>query len=234
MFADWGDSMNIYSNIKHKLLIRKLKKLCFHSSYFAGCEIYRLLNYNTLPQIARNIKTGKVRFCSKLLFGRLTVSSEEQFIYILNKYIVFIRFHFFIPATELVAIIEETLKNEYNSILYSHLDYNNGSNSKLFQLEFKKMFVAGILANYKRFYIDKNNKDLLQLSNLDISKEEDVVEAFNKLKKVINYRHSNLYYCFVDSNKISETEETFYVAKWKTFVNGYINDLKEKRNLLET
>ena len=51
MFADWGDSMNIYSNIKHKLLIRKLKKLCFHPSYFAGCEIYRLLNYNTLPQI---------------------------------------------------------------------------------------------------------------------------------------------------------------------------------------
>ena len=91
------------------------------------------------------------------------------------------------------------------------------------------MFVAGLLANYKRFYVDKNNKDLLQLSNLDISKDEDAVEAFNKLKKVINYRHSNLYYCFVDSNKISETEEAFYIAKWKTFVNGYINNLKENR-----
>lgn len=218
--------MKIYNNIKHQLLIKNLKKLCFYPSYFAGCEIYRLLNYNILPKMADNIIKGKVKLDSNLLFGRYIISAEEQFIYTLNKYIVFIRANIFVPATELVDITEETLKSKYSSILYSHLDYNSGNNPFMFQLEFKRMFIDSIFTNYKRFYLEYNNPDLLNIAQLNIDDEEDANKLFEIFKQMINKRHSNLYYCFVNIENDTLYEEQFYIGKWQTFINSCISNMQ--------
>lgn len=222
--------MNTYTNFKHKFLINKLKRLCYCPAYFAGCEIYRLLNYSTLPELAYSIKKGSIILDSKLLFGRRKTSAEEQFLYLVNKYIVFIRNNFFIHATEMVLILEETLKSKYSKVLYSHLDFNKGDNYKMFHSEFKKMFLSTLLENYKKYYNGPLDDPMLsKLKTLSVENNIELEEVFTIFKQIINFRCSNLYYCFVTTsdNDNFEYGEQFYTVKWNTLIRDYIGSLNK-------
>lgn len=217
--------LNIINDIKQKVVVMKLKKLCFCPTYFTGCEMYRLLNYETLPKLTSYIKKGRVQYDSKVLFGTKSVSSNQQFLYILNKYIIFVRDNFHIHTNEVTAIIEETLKNPYSDILFSKVDFNKGENSQVYRQEFKRMFLNNLFENYKVFLNNKtSNKQLTNIKGMSLDKEEDLENLFAFFSKIISSKASNLYYYFVklDYNNCSDYEKSFYQAKWNTLLVNYI------------
>lgn len=219
--------MQILDKLKQQYLIKKIKKICFYPTYFASCEIYRLLNYETLQNMLFSIKNGKVELSSKLLFGRKVISAEEQFVYILNKYIVFIRDNFHIRTNEFVAIIEETIKSQYSQILYSHLDFNTGENYKIFHREFKKMFLDRLLQNYKAIFRQNiDNKLLTKLAKLSLNNDEELEEIFQIFKDIFHGRKSDLYYFFANYNEQNNDIyiKNIYKIKWHSLLEAYLND----------
>ena len=215
--------MKVFVMLQNYCKIRRLKKLCLCPAYFAGSEMYRLLNYNILQGLVKNIKPGNVVLSSDLLFNKKVITTEEQFLYILNKYIVFVRDYFFISQNELIGIIEETLKSKYSKILYNNLEFNKENNFKVYYIEFKRMFLDNFFNNFKKFY----NEDITgtyfeELKNFSLDNDEDVEKLFSLFKTIISYRHKNLFNFFVDSSSdSSEYAKRFYSVQWKTLIGEY-------------
>lgn len=217
--------MIITKKLQENFRLRKLKKLCFNKVYFAGSEIYRLLNYEVLQNLARKIKPGDVTLISDVLFGKKVISEEEQFLYNLNKYIIFIRDNYFIGANELIAIIEMTLKSKYSEILFSKLDFNKGENHQIFYREFKKMFLDTLFQNYKFFCKDTRFHDELEiLKKLSLDNENELEILFSVFKGALSYRHKGLYNFFIDLNDgvtRTEYELNFYQKQWENLMKDY-------------
>ena len=184
----------------------------------------------------KRIKPGKVTLISEVLFGKKIIDEEEQFLYNLNKYIIFIRDNCFIGANELTAIIEMTLKSKYSEILFSKLDINKGENHLLFHREFKKMFLDNLFQNYKLFCNDNEyNNKVGFLKDLSLDNEEDLEILFSAFKGILSYRHSSLYNFFLDLHDVSirtEYELSFYQKQWEHLIDDYLkvkNHLKMAR-----
>lgn len=217
--------MHFFNKLKQNINNRKYRKICLNQAYFSGGEIYRLLQYDTLKNLVNNIKPGQIELASNLLFGKKIITNEEQFFYILNKYITFIRDNIYIDTNELVAIIEETLKSNYSNILFCKLDFTSGNNYIIYYNEFKKMLLDNLLHNYNLFYKDIYNKDILNLNNLSLDNEKDLDVIFLKFKDIINYKRKKMFYYF---EKINLTDnfnyrKDFYIVHWNTLITNYIN-----------
>lgn len=214
--------------------IWKLKKLCYCPAYFVGSEIYRLLDYEVLQNLVKKIPPGDVNLASTLLFGKTKISAEEQFLYILNKYIIFVKNQCFINSNEVLAIVEETLKSKYSEILFSKIDFHINGIPETFHLEFKKMFLDSIFENFKKYFCEEYpNHSLSYLKDLSLDNDDDVNTIFSVFRSIINLKRTSLYYFFAkDLDKKNDNEQCLSKIRWGNLINHYI-EAKEHLEFLE-
>lgn len=97
-----------------------------------------------------NIKTKykKVYVTSHLIHSEKYISVNEQIIFNLDNYITYIKSLIYINPLELRYIINLTLNNKHNKILYSDKYYYN--NVDYYIKRFNKMFMYNYLLNMKK------------------------------------------------------------------------------------
>lgn len=211
---------------------KQTKRMKEHSllwMYGSSGEIYKLLCLKTTHDLVKRIENGTIKLKSKLLYDRDIITLEENFICILDKYIGYVRNNYLINYNEIILILEETLKNQYNDCLFYKKDYHE-SYDYLYP-EFKKMFLEnlyvntlfyGLLDKTKQFKSLQKAHDLLK--NKDLRDEEDLKEIEDFFIKVINNRKDNLHYAFIPYKDVINDDVVFYMEQLNWIYQDYYND----------
>ena len=127
--------------VKETEQIKRMKELSLNSVYSCCGEIYRLFSYENLPKLIKKIKMGEVKLNSTLLYGRDIITTEERFLENLNKYIGYVRDHYFVNHIEQFCLIETSLTNKYTKCLFELKDYHVDENYEYYHDMFRKMFM---------------------------------------------------------------------------------------------
>lgn len=211
----------------------KIKRMKKHSLlWFYGCsgEVYKLLSLEILHKLVKKIKRGKIKLDSKLLYGKNKITLEENFISILDKYIGYVRDTYTINHNELIIILEQTLKNNYNTDLFVSTDFHK--NPELFLNNFKRLFLANLVYNTHFYAISDINKvyNSLQRANKfleqkNINDSKDIIDLEKFYIDIINNRKNNLYNIFIPYKEIDEKQLSFYLQQ----VDWIYEDYYKKR-----
>ena len=114
-------------------------------------------------------KNKYIKVTSKLIHKTNEINQIEQFIFNLDNYITYIKQIIHINPLELRYIINLTLYNKYNKILYSNLYYYSNVNKYI--KEFQNMFMYTYKINIKKLNIkEKTFNELIKLINLNIKR----------------------------------------------------------------
>ena len=118
---------------------------------------------------------------SNLIHKTNKINQIEQFIFNLDNYITYIKQFIHINPLQLKYLINLTIYNKYNKILYSNLYYYN--NIEKYHKEFEKMFVYNYNINRKKLY-----------KELKIKKRNfiELVNYINSHKKRTHYYFENI------------------------------------------
>ena len=141
---------------KDTIQISRMKKHSLLWIYSCSGEIYKLLSLEVLYKLVKKIKKDTIKLNSKLVYEKNQITLEENFVSILDKYIGYVRETYTINHNELLIILEQTLKNNYNKELFVVADFHECP--EIFLNGFKKMFLANLVYN-TRYYAkqDTNN-----------------------------------------------------------------------------
>lgn len=132
---------------------------------------------NKFQKILSNLNENKtIKVTSNLIHKESEINQIEQFIFNLDNYITYLKQLIHITPLELRYIINLTIYNKHNKILYSDLYYY--SNIDKYNSEFKKMFMFNYNKNRKKLNLPKRN--------------------FNELIKLIN-KHKKRTYCYFEN-----------------------------------
>lgn len=143
---------------------------------------------NKFQKIIEKLDKNKViKVTSNLIHKTKEIDQIEQFIFNLDNYITYIKQFIHISPLELRYIINLTIYNKYNKILYSNLYYY--SNIEKYNKEFQKMFM------YK-YNINKN-------------KIKYKKRTFNELIYLINTQQKRTY-CYFEN--ITSSNMNFYLS----------------------
>lgn len=116
---------------------------------------------NIINKLDENIK---IYVTSNLIHKTKVINQLEQFIFNLDNYITYLKQLIHISPLELRYIINLTIYNRYNKILYSNLYYY--SNITKYNNEFKKMFMNNYHINKKKLNLKERTFDeLINLIN---------------------------------------------------------------------
>ena len=133
----------------------------------------------------------KIKIKKSLIHKESEINQIEQFIFNLDNYISYIKDNIHINSQEIKYIINLTLYNKYNKILYSDMYYY--TNEELYIKEFNKLFMN----NYNK------NKKLLNLKNLSFKELITIINIHKKrtycLFEKINNNNMNFYKSLIDS-----------------------------------
>ena len=165
--------------VKETEQIKRMKELSLNSVYSCCGEIYRLFSYENLPKLIKKIKMGEVKLNSTLLYGRDIITTEERFLENLNKYIGYVRDHYFINHIEQFCLIETSLTNKYTKCLFELKDYHVDENYEYYHDMFRKMFMFNFYDNI--FYFS------------------NWVDEDSSIKKFVNkFKDYNFYICQIE------------------------------------
>lgn len=209
---------------------KRLKELCLsNSAYSCGGDIYKLLNYDTLHELVKKIPEKTIKLKSSLLYGKDTITSEEKFLENLDKYIGYVKDNYFIKHSELTLLIELTLNNKYNEILFEMDDFHENENYIKYHDAFRKMFLYNFYDNicfYSKFVNRYSSINLFldEIKYLDFDDSEDIILIENYLSKIISNRFDNVYNSFIPYNEAEEKQYNFYIHQ----VDWVLSDYYEK------
>ena len=200
---------------KDTIQIKRMKKHLLLWIYSCSGEVYKLLSLEVLHRLIKKIKKGTIKLNSKLLYEKNEITLEENLISILDKYIGYVRDTYTINHNELLIILEQTLKNNYNKELFVVADFHECP--EIFLNGFKKMFLANLVYN-TRYYVKQDTNNIyhsLQKANLfleskSLSNSKDIKEIEKFYIKVISNRKSNLYNIFLPHSEIDKKQLPFY------------------------
>ena len=209
--------------------LERMKSLCLNKSYMCNGELYKLLNGDYLPKLLNNIESGNVKISSDLVYGKSIITKEEKFLENLDKYISYVRDKYFIEHIEQYLLIEMSLNNKYNDILYSLEDYHKEENYYKFIDKYRKMFLFNFYDNIKFYskYVDNISPIhtfLKQIKNYDFDNEKDIIELENIFIKIIRYRNNNLYNAFVPYNEVKKRDYDFYIFQIEWILQDYLKN----------
>lgn len=162
-------------------------------------DIIALSSDNKFKALLKRInKSHNITVTSHLIHKKKKISSTEQFFFNLDNYISFLKRHLYINQFEIRIIINLTIYNEYNNILFDNEYYY--SNIQKYENSFIKMFMY----NY--------NKNIIIINKyISIKKRK-----FNELINIINNKKRSYSYF----EKINSKNMNFYITIYK-----YLEDI---------
>lgn len=204
--------------------IKRMKEHALLSHFGCSGEIYKLLSLEVLHNLVKKIKKGKIKLLSTLLYEKGYVTYEEHFIILLDKYIGYVRDNYLIPHTELILILEETLKNKYSRCLLDNRNFYD--NYDYYSYNFKLMFLYNFISNIK--YYSKLNSEYKALQkvskqiNMRRIKDKEYlnkIEAF--IRQIINNRGNNICNCFIYDKSLDKRYIDFYTFQIDWVLEDY-------------
>lgn len=149
-------------------------------------DIYSFSKDKEFKELINHLnKNHYIKVTSNLIHKNKKINQIEQFIFNLDNYITYIKQNVFINQIELKYIINQTIYNKYNKILYSDIYYYDNIN--LYIDAFKKMFINNYIYNSKFLNIKPQN--FYDLCNT-INKHKKRVYCYFEL---INNNNKHLY-----------------------------------------
>ena len=215
-----------------KRQIKRMKKLCLKKVYSCNGELFKLLNDDCLPSLLKNIGNGSIKISSDLVYGKTIITKEEKFLENLDKYISYVKNHYFIEHIEHIEqylIIEMSLNNKYSEILYSLDDYHKEENYYKFIDKYRKMFLFNFYNNINFYskYADKISvihTFKKQIMKYNFDNEKDIIELEKVFIKIISNRNNNLYNVFVPYNEVKKRDYSFYIFQTEWLLQDYLNN----------
>lgn len=215
---------------------KRMKLLAINDNYLNDGEMHKLLNSEILHKLVKKIRNSEVRLTSDLIYGKNSISEEEKFLENLDKYIEYVKNHYFIDYMEQLLIIEESLKSKYANILFSLKDFHSDNNYEEYHDSFRKMFFYNFYSNICFFskMLEQNSytrKLYDELKKYNYDNKNDMLLIEKKLSKVIISRNNNLYNAFVDHAMVIKESISFYMIQIEWIISDYYK--KVRHNLLE-
>lgn len=195
-----------------------MKELSLNSVYSCCGEIYRLFSYENLPKLIKKIKMGEVKLNSTLLYGRDIITTEERFLENLNKYIGYVRDHYFINHIEQFCLIETSLTNKYTKCLFELKDYHVDENYEYYHDMFRKMFMFNFYDNIFYFsnWVDEDSsikKFVNKFKDYNFNDKKDILEIEKEFIKIIANRKDNFINAFLHHSKMKERDYNFHICQ---------------------
>lgn len=144
----------------------------------------------------------------------------------MDHYISYVKDHYFIQHIELTLLIELTLKNKYNTILFDMDDYYSNGNYMKYICEFKKMFLFNFYNNLHFYSMLVDNNSYInvlkeRLSEYDFDDKDDIDEIEKIFISIFNNRKDNLYNSFILHNECDEKHYDFYIQQIEWVISDY-------------
>lgn len=144
-------------------------------------DIICISKSESFNSLIKKLSNNKIKVSSNLIHKKKYITSYEQFIFNLDNYISFLKNILFINPLEIRLIVELTIYNKCNSILFSDIYYYQ--NVEFYITGYKKMFMF----NYKKNY--NILKKFIHIKKLSF---DELIIKLNKIKNKAHYYFENI------------------------------------------
>lgn len=212
---------------------KRMKGYALSYAYVNSGELYRLLDTEVLNKLVVRIKNHNIELKSDIQFGKKVITSEELFLSNLDRYISYVKNHYFVDSIEQYMLIELSLDNKYADVLFDERDFHSEENYYFYFDKFRKMFFFNLYENIM-FFKNKfaNDSNLYKMSKLlkkyKYSDAEDILTIENILSRTIMLRYSNLVNAFNYYKNINKRDFDFYGYQVEWLVSQYFENEQEK------
>ena len=206
--------------------ITRMKKMSLNPVYSCSGEMYKLLSYEVMHKLVKKIKKCKICLSNDLIYGRDVISSEEKFLYNLNKYIGYVKNNYFMEHEEQLYLIELSLSNKYSDVLFSLLEYNTEESCNYYDDQFRKMFLYNFYNNIFLFEKYSNEYSAIKkfvnmFKDYNFDSEEDVKKVEVIFKEINTKRRKWLFNIFLPSNEFDDKYLEFYFYQLEDLLEQY-------------
>lgn len=220
-------------------------KLALNSNFTNDAYIYKLLKNKILDNFIIKLDNRKTNTTTKSIIKKGYLTANEQFIDLLNNFIICLDTDFYFLGKYRNIIIEIILGYEEN---YKFILCKNywGDNSFIpyFKYNIKKIIVTGFYNNIKMLIDESEDiKGLLKIEKINFDKislkqKKDVDKLYNLLKylTVANSNKYCLLYLFTDfdvsvneiiktyeltTKKVVNANKKHYIIQWEMIIKNY-------------
>lgn len=208
----------------------RMKELSLKDYYSNNGELYKFLDLERVQELIKQIPDEKIQIDYDVIFKRKFITKEEKFLEILDQYITYVKNNYFLNNQEQRLLIEESLKNDYVSILLSLEDpYTKYED---FIKEFKKLFFYNFYSNIKLFSksVPKGSSLYIlydDIKDFNYDKHIDILETL--FREIIKIRKNNLFNSFIYTDEIDNKSYDFYMQQVNWVIDDYLNDMNNVR-----
>ncbi|MDD2494528.1 MAG: hypothetical protein PHE29_04970 [Tissierellia bacterium] len=223
----------------------KLMKLALKSDLINDVYIYKLLKNEILDNYIIKLDNQKTSTNSKSIVKKGYLTSDEQFIDLLNNFILYLDKEFYFLGTARNIIIETILRYEKNNkFLFCKHYWGNNDFIPYFKYNIKKFVITGFYNNLKILADESLDiKTLLMQEKIKINKISlrhiKDIDKLYKLLKSITICNANKYcllYLFSDFNiTVDDIKKTYkftinksikinksqYIMQWEMIIKNY-------------
>lgn len=173
----------------------KMLKIVFNGDYSSNdALIYKFLVNSTLDKLIKKLEDGKTEcikstICNYTRKGYLT--SEEQFLDLVNNFIVTFKINFYFLGCHDTLILQIILESEKNSdFLLSKNYWGNNDNIPYFKYNIKKYIITPFYDNLKSIVKISDNVEYflkeknIKINKIDLKKEKDVNKLYELLREL--------------------------------------------------
>lgn len=214
--------INKYINKKKK---RKILNI-IPNNYEHKQIIKEIIEDGILDEYIKKLDNKKSYIGNTALVKKGYLTSEEQFVSIINNFITYI-FNELVISKDFKKIIEECIKSDKNNtLLFKNYAYDN-KYIKYFTRNYNLMIINNFYNNavkLKEELKDDFNKINLNIDKINLNKDEDIKEVLEILDEIclINKNHYALLTMFIP---ITKENYKLTSKQWSMLINNNINNI---------
>lgn len=188
---------------------KKLKKICYNSSFTRSDYIYKLIDSGILNEQISKIKYAKIQTSMYQTFPNGKTDTYSLFLLNLDKFLMFLDFNFIINTTEKFVILQNILNNKNANIFLSTEDINDKRNWYI--INYKKLIIENFYDTLINLYntnkqVKKNLDKIININFFTLEKDDDINKIFDFLKDLINCSRENIRYLFFNYETLTNNE----------------------------
>ena len=206
----------------------EILKMCFDTKYICGGDMYQILNTENGNNLIKRIDPDKkIKTKSTLTFKRNIISSQELFLYHLDKFIFYFRSRFFINPALIIMTISTMLESKYvDNFLFTEQFYDDNLTME-FEVYFWQTILDRFYNNLKIVNSDRDISKVLKNHNIYIDKinfnnKDDLKILFNFFIYFVNNSKIHISNFLIDISKSNYKEKNSLLDYWYVDLNDFI------------